>query len=108
MTTKRAACHSATSGPPLPTSPPESPKGGRFGGRGEELVGTLTQGGARGDGGPELLPSLALGYILTPLQGFQDEAAASMPVHFSKNVQSPKRKQACALKIQHRIYGMAY
>jgi len=48
MTTKRAACHSATSGPPLPTSPPESPKGGRFGGRGEEWVGTLTQGGASG------------------------------------------------------------
>ena len=36
-----------------------------------------------------LLPSLALGYILTPLQGFQDEAAASMPLHFFTNVQSP-------------------
>jgi len=33
------------------------------------------------------LPSLALGYILTLLQGFQDEAAASMPLHFSKNIQ---------------------
>jgi len=51
-TTKRETRQSATNGPPLPTSPPESPKGGRFGGRGEELVGTLTQGGARGDGGP--------------------------------------------------------
>jgi len=39
-------------------------------GRGVESVGTLTQGGARGDGCPKLLPSLALGYILTPLQGF--------------------------------------
>jgi hypothetical protein len=94
-TTKRETCHSATSGPPLPASPPESPKGGRFGGRGEELVGTLTQGGARGDSGgtdgPELLPSLALGYLLTPFQGFQDEAAASLPLDFFRNVQSPVR-----------------
>ena len=75
--------------PPFPTSPPESPKGGRFGGRGEGLVGTPTQGGARGDGGPKLLPSLALGYLLTPLQGSQDEAAASLPPNFLKNVQSP-------------------
>ena len=73
--------------PPLPTSPPESPKGGRFGGRGEELVGTLTQGGASGS-----CPSLALGYLLTPLQGSQDEAAASLPLHFLKNVQSPLRE----------------
>ena len=35
-----------------------------------------------------LLPSLALGYRLTPLQGSQDEAAASLPLHFLKNVQS--------------------
>ena len=34
-----------------------------------------------------LLPSLALGYHLTPLQGSQDEAAASLPLHFLKNVQ---------------------
>ena len=34
-----------------------------------------------------LLPSLALGYRLTPLQGSQDEAAASLPLHFLKNVQ---------------------
>jgi hypothetical protein len=30
----------------------------------------------------------ALGYLLTPLQGSQDEAAASLPLHFFKNVQS--------------------
>ena len=35
-----------------------------------------------------LLPSRALGYLLTPLQGFQIEAAASLPLHFLKNVQS--------------------
>ena len=35
-----------------------------------------------------LLPSLAPGYHLTPLQGSQDEAAASLPLHFLKNVQS--------------------
>jgi len=82
--------------PLLPTSPPESPKGGRFGGRGEEWVGTLTQGGARGDGGPELLPSLARA-TFSRLQGFQDEAAASVPLHFLKNVQSPVRQLAAAL-----------
>ena len=49
---------------PLPTSPPESPKDGRFGGRGEELVETLTQGGAKGS-----CPSLDLGYFLVPFQG---------------------------------------
>ena len=36
------------------------------------MVGTLTQGGARGS-----CPSLALGYIVMPLQGSQKEAAAS-------------------------------
>jgi len=41
-----------------------------------------------------LLPSLALGYILTPLQGFQHEAAASMPLHFLKNVQSPDSRES--------------
>ena len=46
------------------------------------MGGPLTQGGARGDGDPKLLPSLALGYHLTPLQGSQDEAAASLPLHF--------------------------
>jgi len=39
-----------------------------------------------------LLPSLALGYLPTPLQGAQDEAAASLPLHFLKNVQSPGSK----------------
>ena len=58
------------------------------------MVGTLTQGGATGDGGPELLPSLALGYILMPLQGFQDEEAASMPPHLLKNVQSPGSRES--------------
>jgi len=48
------------------------------------LVGTLTQGGARGS-----CPPLALGYLPTPLQGSQDEAAASLPLHFLKNVQFP-------------------
>ncbi len=48
MTTKRETRPSARTGPPLPTSPPESPKGGRFGGRGEQLAETLTQGGATG------------------------------------------------------------
>ena len=33
------------------------------------------------------MPSLALGYSLTPLQGSQDEAAASLPLHFSSNLQ---------------------
>ena len=48
----------------------------------------LTQGGARGHGGSKLLPSLALGYLLMPLQGSQDEAAASfLPLHFLKSVQ---------------------
>jgi hypothetical protein len=35
------------------------------------------------------LPLLAPGYILTPLPGFQEEAAAFMPLHFLKNVQTP-------------------
>src|SRR4030095_13187709 len=29
-------------------------------------------------------PRLTLGYILTPLPGCEDEAAASLPLHFSK------------------------
>jgi hypothetical protein len=53
------------------------------------LVRTLTQSGARGDGGPKLPPSLALGYILTPLHGSEDEAAASLPLHFLRSAQSP-------------------
>ena len=36
-----------------------------------------------------LLPSLTLGHVLMPLQGSQDEAAASLPLHFLKNVQTP-------------------
>jgi hypothetical protein len=32
--------------------------------------------------GPLSLPSLARGYLLTPFQGFQDEAAASLPLDF--------------------------
>ena len=39
--------------------------------------GNTDPGRREGDGGPKLLPSLALGYNLTPLQGSQDEAAAS-------------------------------
>jgi len=46
-------------------------------------------GRREGDNGPELLPSLALGYFLTPFQGSQAEAAASLRLHFFKNVQSP-------------------
>ncbi len=42
-----------------------------------------------------LLPSLALGYFLTPLEGSQDEAAASLPLHFLKNVQSPLSLRDC-------------
>ena len=42
-----------------------------FGGRGE-MLGTLTQGGARGS-----CPSLALGYFLPPFTGLSREAAAS-------------------------------
>ena len=41
-----------------------------------------------------LLPSLALGYLVTPLQDFQDEAAASLPLHFLKNVQSQEAQLA--------------
>src|SRR6266508_4223024 len=83
-------------GNPSPLSPDLSPRiaqGRRFGGRGEELAGTLTQGGARGS-----CPSLAPGYLLAPLQGFQDEAAASLPLHFLKNVQSPEGAASCALE----------
>ena len=86
---------SITNGPPLPTSPPESPKRGRFGERGDEWVGTLTQGGARGDCGPELLPSPALGYLPTPLQGSQDEAAASLPLHFLKKCPNSRGLRLC-------------
>ena len=43
-----------------------------------------------------LLSALALGYILTPLQGSQDEAAASMPLHFLQNVQSPDKRLEAA------------
>lgn len=42
-----------------------------------------------GDGGPKLPPSLDLGYILTPLHGSEDEAAASLPLHFLRSAQSP-------------------
>ena len=40
-----------------------------------------------------LLPSLALGYRLTPLQGSQEEAAASLPLHFLKNVEFPNPRR---------------
>ena len=75
--------------PPSPDLSPRIAERRRFGGRGEQRVGTLTQGGARGDRGPKLLPSLALGYCPMPLQGSEDEEAASLPLHFLKNVQSP-------------------
>ena len=55
--------------------PPNLPKAGDSRGEERNLGGTMTQGGA-------------LGYLLTPLQGSQDEAAASLPLHFFKNVQS--------------------
>ena len=41
-----------------------------------------------------LLPSLALGNILMPLQASQDEAAASLPLHFLKNVQTPNSRES--------------
>ena len=44
--------------PPSPDLSPRIAEKQRFGGRGEQRVGTLTQGGARGDGGPEA-PALA-------------------------------------------------
>ncbi len=85
MTTKRETRHSATSGPPLPTSPPASPKSGRCGGRGEDGSERLPRAARRA-------PARACpGLHSHALQGFQDEAAASMPLHFSKNVQSPGR-----------------
>jgi len=40
-----------------------------------------------------LLPSLALGYLQAPLQGSQNEAAAFLPLHFLKNVQSPDARR---------------
>ena len=81
-TTKRETRQSASNRPPLPASPPESPQGGRFGGE-EKMVGTLTQGGARGS-----CPPLAMGYFLPPFTGLSKEAATSCRCSF-KNVQSP-------------------
>jgi hypothetical protein len=52
-------------------------------GRGENGVGTLTQGGARGSG-----PSLALGYFVMPFQGSQEEAVASCRRTSRKTVSS--------------------
>ena len=75
--------------PPLPTSPPEWPQGGRFGGERRRMGRNVDPGRREGEQRSQV-PSLAcLGYFLTPLQGSQDEAAASMPLHFLKNVQSP-------------------
>ena len=73
-TTKRETLHSITNRPSLPTSPPESPKRRAIRGERRKWVGTLTQGGARGDSGPEgrrsQAPALAyLGYILTVGKG---------------------------------------
>ena len=51
--------------------PPNLPKAGDSRGEERNLGGTMTQGGA-------------LGYLLTPLQGSQDEAAAPLPLHFFK------------------------
>ena len=51
-----------------------------------------------------LLSSLALGYFLTPLQGSQDEAAASLPLHFLKDVQSPASRERTSPR---RIYAGA-
>ena len=69
----------------LPASPrlsPESPKDRRFGGEERIWSELVTQGCAKGDGGPKLLPSLVLGYLLRPLQGSQNEAAGFLPLHF--------------------------
>ena len=58
--------------PPLPASPPESPKAGDSGGEEIILVEILTQGGARGS-----CPSLALGYDSVARTGLLEEPAAS-------------------------------
>ena len=56
--------------------PPNSPKTGHSGGEELKADETLTQGGARGDGGPELLP-LALPWATNLSPGLSEESAAS-------------------------------
>ena len=58
-----------------------------------KLIGTLTQGCARGTAVPVLLPSLALGYCLMPFQGCQRSQRPRAPAH-SKNVQSPDFRES--------------
>jgi len=56
--------------------PPNSPKAGHSGGEELKSDETLTQGGARGDGGPELL-RLALPWATNLSPGLSEESAAS-------------------------------
>jgi len=80
--TKRETRHSVTDGP-SPYLPPNRPKTGDSGGE-EKNWSERSPRAARGP------PALAcLGYLLPPLQGSLDEAAASLPLYFLKNVQSP-------------------
>ncbi|MCI0621219.1 MAG: hypothetical protein L0387_06050, partial [Acidobacteria bacterium] len=58
------------------------------GGRGEECVGTLTQGGARGDGGAVApAPRLPWATFWRPSRAFRGSGGL-LPLHLWKNVQS--------------------
>jgi len=87
--TKRESRQTATNGPPLPASPPESPKGGRFGGEGK--IGRNADPGRREGGrrSRRSCPSLALGLFSGALPGLSKETAASCRCTSRENVQSP-------------------
>ena len=70
---------SANAAPLTQPLPPNRLQSGRFGGE-EKLVGTLTQGGAKGS-----CPSLALGYFLMPFSGLSRGSSGLLPLRFSKN-----------------------
>jgi hypothetical protein len=68
----------------VPPHPDPLPQHKSLLGEREQIVETLTQGGARSS-----CSRLPCATTLTPLQGSQAEAAASLPLHFLKKVQSP-------------------
>ena len=86
--TKRLIGRSATVAPLFRPLPPNRPKIGDTGER-SQLAETLTQGGARGDSGPQLLPLAGPGLkFCRPLQGSQGKQRHPAAALLKKNVHS--------------------
>ena len=88
-TTKRLIPDGARNAPHSRPLPPNRAPWGDSGGEAMKWVETLTQGGARWDAGPELLPLAGPGLGFCRPYRALEGTSGILPLELSKNVQSP-------------------